>query len=406
VTRTDSARVLAPGSLLGVLGGGQLGRMFALAARRLGYRVAVYTAEDDNPAAHVAEHVVRAPYEDQEAVAKFARQVDGLTFEFENVPAATVSTAAEFTRVRPGGTLLAVAQDRLLEKATFTRLGLPVGPYAAVHGVADHAAASARIPGRGVLKTARLGYDGKGQQKVASGHDLPRAHAALGSAVCVLEEFVPFIGELSVVGARGANGEVALYEPFHNVHTNHVLDVTTCPAPLTSSVEADARRIARALLEGLDVVGVLCVELFQLADGRLFVNEIAPRPHNSGHLTIDAHECSQFEQQVRALAGLPLGSTRRTGGVAAMANLLGDLWQRGEPDWSAALAIPGVRLHLYGKREPRPGRKMGHLTVTAADVTAAAALARRARAALVARHETPSAASSSSAAASPPSASL
>ncbi|MEZ6016406.1 MAG: 5-(carboxyamino)imidazole ribonucleotide synthase [Planctomycetota bacterium] len=378
--------MLHPGSVLGVLGGGQLGRMFALEAKRLGFRVAVYTPELDSPAAQVADHVTRAEYTDLDRVAAFARSVDGVTFEFENVPAPTAATAAEHTRVRPGGPLLAIAQDRLAEKAAFARLGLPIGPYAPVRRAEDLAAAASAVPGKSVLKTARLGYDGKGQQRLASAQELPQAHAALGAVPCVLEEFVPFVGELSVVGARGADGSVALYEPFRNVHADHILDVTTCPAGLDAAVVHDAQRIARALLEGLDVVGVLCVELFQLADGRLFVNEIAPRPHNSGHLTLDAHVCSQFEQQVRALAGLPLGATQRTGGAGAMANLLGDLWQRGEPDWSAALAIPGVRLHLYGKREARPGRKMGHLCATADDAEAAAALVVRARAALTAGH--------------------
>jgi len=376
---------LSPGALLGALGGGQLGRMFALEARRLGYRVAVYTAEADAPGADIAEHVVRAPYEDLDAVAKFARTVDALTFEFENVPAATVATAAQFTRVRPGGGLLAVAQDRLQEKATFARLGLPIGEAARVCGPEDYAEAAARIPGSSVLKTARLGYDGKGQIKLADATELPQAHAKLGGAPCVLEAFVPFVAELSIVGARGADGEVALYEPFENEHARHILDVTTCPAAVSDTVEAEARRIARALLEDLDVVGVMCVELFLLGDGRLFVNEIAPRPHNSGHLTLDAHECSQFEQQVRALAGLPLGSTRRIAGPAAMANLLGDLWANGEPNWSRALALPGVHLHLYGKSEARAGRKMGHLTVLDRTAEGARTRAREARAALVAK---------------------
>lgn len=385
MTRADAARVLPPGSLLGVLGGGQLGRMFALAAKRLGYRVGVFTPEESSPAGQVADLLVHAEYEDQDAVARFARAIDAVTFEFENVPAPTVATAAQHTRVRPGGALLAVAQDRILEKAALVRLGLPVGPYAPILTAADLAAAAAEIPGAGVLKTARLGYDGKGQRRVAQGADaaaLREAYDALGRPAAVLEEFVPFVNELSVVGARGADGAIALYEPFHNVHAHHILDVTTCPAPVPSAVAAEAHRIARAVLEGLEVVGVLCVELFHLADGRVLINEIAPRPHNSGHLTLDAHECSQFEQQVRALAGLPLGSTRRIGGPAAMANLLGELWQPTEPDWSAALAIPGVRLHLYGKRHPRTSRKMGHLTVTADTVEEATALACQARAAL------------------------
>jgi len=374
--------LLGPGALLGVLGGGQLGRMFALEARRMGYRVAVYTAEEDNPAAHLADLTVRAPYEDLDALARFCAAVDAVTFEFENVPAATVATAAEHTRVRPGGRLLAVAQDRLEEKATFAALGLPIGAYAAVRSVEDHAAAAAAVPGRSVLKTARLGYDGKGQRKLASAEELPAAHAALGERPCILEAFVPFVAELSVVGARGADRSVALYEPFLNTHAQHILDVTVCPAPASPAVLRDAQDIARTLLEGLDVVGVLCVELFLLGDDTLLVNEIAPRPHNSGHLTLGAHQASQFEQQVRALAGLPLGSPARIGPPAAMANLLGDLWRDGEPAWDRALARPGVALHLYGKTSARPGRKMGHLTATAPTPEAAEALVRAARAAL------------------------
>jgi len=358
---------IPPGSVLGVLGGGQLGRMFTLAARRMGYRVTVFAPEDDTPAGQIAYREVRAPYEDLDAVERFAREVAVVTFEFENVPAATAQAAARHAPVRPSGALLHVTQDRVREKYGLTAHGLPVAPFALLRSSEELDAAAASVGFPAVLKTAAWGYDGHGQRLVSRAEALEPSWRALGAVPAVLERFVPFAAELSVVGARGLDGAIALYEPVLNRHRHHVLDVTLCPAPVPSRVREEALAIARGVLERFDVVGVLCVELFLLADGSLLVNELAPRPHNSGHVSIDAHVCCQFEQQVRAVCGLPLGSTERKVPAAAMVNLLGDVWSDGPPDFAAALADPGVRLHLYGKQEARPGRKMGHLTV--ADTT-------------------------------------
>ena len=373
---------ILPGAVLGVLGGGQLGRMFTLAARRMGYRVAVLAPEDDTPAGQIAYQEIRAPYEDLDAVERFARSVAVITFEFENVPAATADAAARHAPVRPRGQILHTTQDRLREKRALRSLGLPVAECAAIERADDVDAASGTMRGPGVLKTAAWGYDGKGQRRIAGPAELAGAWRSLGSPRAVLEAWVPFEREISVLGARGLDGKVAVFEPFENSHADHVLDVTVWPARVSEATRTQALEIARAVLAGLDVVGVLCVELFVLRDGSLLVNELAPRPHNSGHLTIDAHATSQFEQQVRAVCGLPLGSTEALAPAAAMANLLGDVWSAGTPDWSAALAVPGVRLHLYGKDEPRPGRKMGHLTATAADADQAARRVQAARAAL------------------------
>jgi 5-(carboxyamino)imidazole ribonucleotide synthase len=358
---------ILPGAEIGVLGGGQLGRMFTFAAARLGYRVAVLAPDDDTPAGQVSCREIRAPYEDLETVGRFARSVSVITFEFENVPEATTDAAAQYCPVRPAGSVLATTQDRIQEKAALRRLGIPLPKYAVIERDTDVAAAAVTFPGKSVLKTARWGYDGKGQRTVASGAGIAAAWKTLNSARAVVEEYVPFRGEISVVGVRGVDGAIALYEPVANRHANHILDVSIYPAPVSTSTRNAAHEIARAVLEGLQVIGVLCVEMFELQDGSLVVNEIAPRPHNSGHLTIDAHVCSQFEQQVRAVCGLPLGSTAAHARAAAMANLLGDVWSKGEPDWSAALATPGLQLHLYGKEDPQIGRKMGHMTVPGAD---------------------------------------
>ena len=374
-----------PGGTLGVFGGGQLGRMFGIAARQLGYGFAVFTDGENGPASEIADRTVCAAYDDEAAIEEFARSVDAVSFEFENVPAVAGETAARFTVVRPAGALLHTVQDRIREKTALAGLGLPVADFRAIAGEEGLASAAAALPGAGVLKTSSFGYDGKGQARIAGADELPAAWDALGRVPCVLETLVAFEEELSVIVARGIDGDVAIYEPFANEHANHILDVTVCPAELDDGVLAEARRIARAVVEGFDVVGVVCIELFRLPDGTILVNEIAPRPHNSGHLTIDAHVCSQFEQQVRAVAGLPLGSAARIGPPGAMANLLGDLWSDGEPNWAAALGMPGVSLHLYGKTEARPGRKMGHLTATGATAREAATRVRAARAALTRR---------------------
>jgi len=358
---------LPPNAMLGVLGGGQLGRMFALAAHRLGFRVAVYSDDEDPPAGAVVDHHVRGDYADLDAVEDFARQVDVVTFEFENVPATTAEAAARHAPVRPDGSLLHAAQDRIREKRALRSLGLPVAKFAEIRSADDVVAAQLAVPGAGIVKTATSGYDGKGQRRVADASELHAAWSQVGAHPAVVESLVPFEREISVVGARGLDGEIALYEPFENSHVDQILDVTRWPARVTTETRNAALEVARSVLLGFDVVGVLCVEMFVLAGGDVIVNEIAPRPHNSGHLTIDAHVTSQFEQQARAVAGLPLGSVDAVAPAAAMANLLGDLWARGEPDWSRALCEPGLHLHLYAKREARPGRKMGHMTVSGSD---------------------------------------
>ena len=373
---------ILPGANLGVLGGGQLGRMFTLAARRMGYRISVFAPQDDTPAGQIAYREVRAPYDDLDAVEAFARSVDVVTFEFENVPAATAQAAAKHAPLRPAGQLLHTTQNRAREKAALTELGLPVAPYAVVTSLAEFEQAAQRIGLPAVLKTCAWGYDGHGQRKLQAMSELATAWNELGATTCVLEGFVQFEAELSVVGARGLDGQIELYDPVLNHHVNHILDVTLCPAPISGATREQALAITRQVLQAFDVVGVLCVELFQLRDGTLLVNEIAPRPHNSGHVTIDASDCCQFEQQVRAVCGLPLGSTARRAPAAAMVNLLGDVWSEGPPNWAAALADPGVHLHLYGKDDPRPGRKMGHLTVLADTLQEAERRARAARAAL------------------------
>ena len=371
---------LLPGvqpATIGVLGGGQLGRMLGLAARAMGYRFATLTPDANSPAAQVADVVHVADYHDVDQVDAFARHVDVMTLEFENVPAATAEAAAKHAPLRPGGGLLATAQDRLLEKDTMRRLGLPTQAYAAIDRVEEIQNALDEVGTPAVLKTRTEGYDGKGQRRVQSPADVAPAFAELGSRPCILERWVTFEREISVIGARGLDGEIALYEPFANDHVNHILDVTRSPARLTRETRNDAHNIIRSVLQDLDITGVLCIELFEKADGSLVFNEMAPRTHNSGHVTMDAHTCCQFEQQVRAICGLPLGDTTQIVPVAAMANLLGDLWREGRtPDWSAALAAPSVSLHLYGKSEARPSRKMGHLNAVGGDAVARVRAAR------------------------------
>jgi 5-(carboxyamino)imidazole ribonucleotide synthase len=367
------SRILGPGSTIGVLGGGQLGRMFAMAARRLGYRVHTLTPEHDSPTGQLADLEITAPYDDLDAVRRFARGVDVVTFEFENVTAEAAACAEAHTIVRPNGRALAIAQHRVREKTFVADLGVPVTPFAPVTIAADLAAAIARIGCPAVLKTTVLGYDGKGQVRIATADDAAAAWESIGQREAILEAFVDLDREISVIGARGVSGEWAGCGPIENVHRHHILDVSAAPAEIDERTAAQARDITRHVMDALDFIGVLCIEFFLTRDGQLLVNEIAPRPHNSGHLTIDACRASQFEQQVRAICGLPLGSPDLVQ-PAAMANLLGELWDEGEPDWAAALASPEVTLHLYGKAVPRRGRKMGHLTALAP--TAAAAKAR------------------------------
>ncbi len=375
----DRPSPILPGATLGVLGGGQLGAMFAAAARRLGYRVAVITDAVDCPAARHADRLHVGRYDDQRFLADAAAGLSVVTFEFENIPAAAGRLLAASLPVRPHPDVLFITQDRSREKAFLVEQGIPCGDYRLVHSAAELEAAVAAVGLPAVLKTVALGYDGKGQRLLRDLSDIPAAAAALAGGPCLLEQWIDFDCELSVVAARGLDGAVVAFPAFRNDHSRQILDVSSCPAGLPVETTGEAEHLAATVLAELGVVGVACVEFFRGRDGRLLVNEIAPRTHNSGHLTIEACRTSQFEQQVRAICGLPLGATDLLA-PAAMANLLGDCWDAGEPAWCRALAVPGVRLHLYGKNEPRPGRKMGHLTATGATVDEAVAAVRRARA--------------------------
>jgi 5-(carboxyamino)imidazole ribonucleotide synthase len=353
--------VIAPGSALGVLGSGQLGRMFTIAARRMGYRVHTFSPDEDTPTGQVADVEVTASYDDLDALRAFAAHVDVVTFEFENVPIEAIDAVEAVTPVRPSAVALHTAQQRAREKTFLADHGFPTVPFARALTLDEMWDAVARIGTPAVVKTAAFGYDGKGQHVVTTPADVEHIWTAIGHQEAVVERLISLQAEVSVVAARGVDGSMSDYPVFENRHRHHILDVTTCPAEIPAAMAARAREITRAILEGLQYVGVLCVEFFLSTDGELLVNELAPRPHNSGHLTFDATVTSQFEQQVRAICGLPLGSTELLR-PAAMANLLGDLWEDGEPNWGAACRFPDVKLHVYGKSEPRPGRKMGHLT--------------------------------------------
>jgi len=357
--------------------------MLALAARAMGYRIATFSPDKDSPTGQIADGEISAPYEDLDTVRSFVSGVDVVTFEFENV-AATVAAIAEEEGipVRPGGHVLHTAQNRLREKGFLAKQQLPVTPFRAVRTLAELESALGEIGVPAILKTAAFGYDGKGQAKIATLADGATAWQAIGAQEAIVEAFVPFVKEVSVVAARGVDGSFAHYGVIENLHSNHILDLSLAPAIVSERVVADAVDLAHAVLSTLDVVGVLCVEFFLKEDDTLVINELAPRPHNSGHLTIEAAVTSQFEQQLRAVCGLPLGSTELVR-PAAMANLLGDLWHNGEPDWARACANPALKLHLYGKAAARPGRKMGHLTATAATVKEAKAHVCEARSQLV-----------------------
>ncbi|OIR10080.1 N5-carboxyaminoimidazole ribonucleotide synthase [mine drainage metagenome] len=349
-------RALPAGGTIGIIGGGQLGRMTALAAARLGYRCHVYCPEGEGPASQVAAALTTAAYEDEAALAAFAAAVDVVTFEFENIPAASVRVLERLVPVRPGWRVLDTAQDRVMEKRFFNGLGIATAPWRAVNSLAGLNQALAELGRPAVLKTTRFGYDGKGQSKIGADDDAAQAWRALNGAPAILEGFVDFEREVSVIVARGQDGATACFDVVENRHKNHILDVTLAPAALPAALAGEAQAIAAAAARALDLVGLLAVELFVSRDGRLLVNEMAPRPHNSGHWTMNACQTDQFEQLVRAVCGLPLGSPARFAD-AEMTNLIGD----DILTVPALLAEPGAHLHLYGKAEARPGRKMGHV---------------------------------------------
>ena len=371
-----------PGRWLGLLGGGQLGRMAVHAAQTMGYRVAVLEPDAQSPAGAAADWHLQAAYEDEHALNQLASRCAAVSTEFENVPAQVLEHLAATLPVSPAGSAVRVCQDRALEKAHFGKSGVPCAPHAVLTSAADvETVPDALLPG--ILKTATLGYDGKGQRRVASREALREAFAALNGVRCVLEALLPLAAELSVIVARGADGQFVSLPVQRNWHVGGILATTVVPAPgIEPQLIAQASNSARAIADAFGYVGVLCIEFFVLTDGRLLANEMAPRPHNSGHYSIDACDVSQFDLQVRTMAGLPLVEPRQHS-PAVMLNLLGDLWfnaegQQREPDWPAVLRLAGTHLHLYGKHEPRPARKMGHLTVTAASAAQAQSTAREA----------------------------
>lgn len=363
----ESSSAVLPGATIGMVGGGQLGRMFAMAAASMGYRVVVFCESDDAPAAQVAHRVVAGKLDDASAVDEFAEQCDVITLEFENIPAETIARCSRFAQTFPAASVLATAQDRLIEKSTLRDASLPVTPFREVDGAESLSAASQDLGWPLIVKTARSGYDGKGQYRVESAADANSVPWDSFDA-WIAEQCIAFDCEVSVVVARTVDGCCKTFPVFENSHANHILDVSVTPPSIQGDLAASAAEIAVNAAETLRVVGLLCVEFF-VHDDAVMINEVAPRPHNSGHLTIEACETSQFEQHVRSVCNLPLGSTQLRCGAAAMANLLGDLWGRdgSPPAWDEVLAEPGVSLHLYGKRAAKPGRKMGHLTVTGDD---------------------------------------
>ncbi len=365
--------MILPGATLGILGGGQLGQMFTLAARRMGYGVWVLDPDPDCPAAAVADHHLCAPYDDFSALALLADHCAAVTTEFENVPASAMIYLEARIPVRPGSTALAIAQDRVREKTFFQDLGLEVAPFALLRQEDDVELAARKLSFPAILKTTRFGYDGKGQQNVGTASELPAAWASLNTPEAILESRIKLVQEFSVVLARSVDGMMVFYPLAENRHHHAVLDLSIVPARIPEALQNQARQSAARIAEALNYVGVLAVEFFVAEEGRLLVNEMAPRPHNSGHYTIDACVSSQFDQQVRALCGLSLADTRLLSPVVMM-NLLGDLWEEDGPDWQKLLQHPQVKVHLYGKKEARAGRKMGHVNALSSDVERALAV--------------------------------
>ena len=376
-----SARVLGPGATIGVLGGGQLGRMMAVAARQMGYRVMVLDPSPRCPTAQLADGVVVGALDDREAARALARQVDVITLDTEHVHADVLEALEPIAPVRPGAAVLRTIQDRLVQKQFLDQLGLPQARWAPVD---DIHTALAQVGRPAIVKVRRAGYDGKGQVRIGPDGDAEALIAPLRGEPAVAEEVVGFAREISVILARGMDGAIAIYPIAENVHRRHILHTTRAPAPMTELSRSQAESIAVTVAEALGHVGVIAVEMFELPDGRLLVNEIAPRTHNSGHYTYGACATSQFEQHIRAVCGVPLGDPRALTG-AVMVNLIGDLWSQGLPDWREVLALPEARLHLYGKDTPAPGRKMGHVVLLDDDTDQALATAEMLIATLAAR---------------------
>ena len=365
---------ILPGSTLGMLGGGQLGRMFTIAARTMGYDVVVLDPDKESPAGQLATKHICADYSDQVALDTIAKRCDAITTEFENVPASTLDTLAKTCPVRPGAQAVTIAQDRIHEKNFLKNNGFPTAPFAAIHSLEELNAGINKIGIPAILKVSRFGYDGKGQFAIKAASDAGQGWQTLQGEACVLEQRMPLDIEVSVVLARGVEGEVITYPVAENIHEGGILDISIVPARINKALEEKVVAMAKSIATALDYVGIMAVEFF-ISNGELLVNEIAPRPHNSGHYTLDACVTDQFEQQVRAVCGLALGDTTLLSPVV-MINMLGDIWHNGKaPNWQILLDHPNVKLHLYGKKEARPGRKMGHFSVLSSSIDDALALA-------------------------------
>ncbi|HFD31613.1 MAG TPA: 5-(carboxyamino)imidazole ribonucleotide synthase [Gammaproteobacteria bacterium] len=371
--KIQSDKIL-PGTTLGMLGGGQLGRMFTIAARTMGYEVVVLDPDKESPAGKLATTHICADYSDQVALDQIAKNCDAITTEFENVPAATLDALAKTKPVRPGAKAISIAQDRIQEKNFLKDNGFTTAPFAVIHSLEDLKNSISEIGTPSILKVSRFGYDGKGQFGINTESDIEKAWQALEGEACVLEQRMPLDIEVSVVLARGTQGEVATYPVSENIHEGGILDVSVVPARIDKALEEQVIDMAKEITTALDYIGLMAVEFF-ISNGKILVNEIAPRPHNSGHYTLDACLTDQFEQQVRAVCGLPLGDTTLLSPVV-MINMLGDIWHGGQtPKWQKLLDHPNVKLHLYGKREARPGRKMGHFNVLSKNIDDALQLA-------------------------------
>lgn len=369
---------ILPGATLGMLGGGQLGRMFAVAASRLGYKVIVYAPETESPAGEVSHKHICAPYEDEERLLQFAREVQVISLEFENIPVATLERVSELAPVRPGPKVLGISQHRIKEKSTLQDAGFLVTPFLPVEPNADLRGIAETLGLPIVLKTVQFGYDGKGQRIVRSVEELEAARVALGNGLLIAEKMIDFRAEVSILVARNPNGETVVYPLVENEHRHHILDVTRCPvSPTLAHLDQQAQQIALGVADTLQLEGLLCIEFFVAGD-QLMINEIAPRPHNSGHWSIEGCVTSQFEQQVRAVCNLPLGSTSLVA-PCAMVNILGDLWGNSSPKWKLAMEEPRTYLHLYGKSKAAIGRKMGHITQLAESSTIASENLRKLR---------------------------